>query len=312
MNIFTDTSKIDKYKKTVITIGTFDGIHKGHLNLLKTVVKRAKETNSRSFVITFDPHPRLIISPEAEIKILTTLNEKLQIFEETGIENVMVVNFNKEFSQMSYEEFISKFICDKIGVNHIVIGYDHRFGKNRDGNEIKLRKLGEVCGFEVATVASVKNGGEIVSSTKIRRALLEGRIEKANNLLAKKYSLTGIVIQGAQRGKLLGFPTANIKLEDENKLVPKRGVYVVSCRLESGYYYGIMNIGVRPTFEKSDEVIKEVHILNFSKKIYGKKIQVEFLRRLRDEKKYDSKEALVSQIKEDLQNSLKIINTLVN
>ncbi len=312
MNIYTDNSQIEKNKNTIITIGTFDGVHRGHRNILNLVVEKAKSFNGRSLVITFDPHPRTVVSKTADIGLLTGLDEKIEIFDEIGIENLLVVKFTKEFSQLSYEEFIEDWLIKKVGVKHIVIGYDHKFGKNRGGDEIKLRSSGNKFGFDVSTVSSISIGDETISSTKIRNSLLEGDLEKANNYLGRNYLISGKIVEGANRGKLIGFPTANINPDQKEKIVPKKGVYVVSAILDSTNYFGVMNIGVRPTFDNSQITVIEVHIFDFNRSIYGEKIKVKFLKRIRDEKKFESKEELIEQIKKDKKESIDFISTLVN
>ena len=311
MNLYTQDSNINKTKDTVITIGTFDGVHLGHQKILNHVLHLADEKKSRSFVITFEPHPRLVVSKNYDIKLLTTLDEKVKLFEKIGIDNLMVIKFTKEFSGLSSKEFVRNYICNKIGANHIVIGYDHKFGKNRDGDENKLRELGKQMDFDVTKVEPITAGDTIISSTKIRNLLSEGDIALANKFLGRAYTLSGKVVNGAGRGRSLGFPTANIKVENIHKLIPGNGVYAVSVWLNKEKFAGIMNIGLRPTFNQTPNVIIEVHILNFDKDIYNEDLQIEFLRRLRAEKKFSSKDELIWQINIDKKNALKIVNSYV-
>lgn len=312
MNIFTDISQIKREVNTVVTIGTFDGIHQGHLKILNTVRELAAENSGRNFVITFDPHPRKVVGNNSKIELLTTLDEKIKIFENAGIENLLIIKFTKDFSQTSYDDFIEEIICKQIGTNHIVIGYDHKFGKGRDGNEQKLNDLGESCGFKVSVVGPVSIGSEIISSTVIRKALLNGDLDKANTFLAANYSFSGKVVEGCKRGRTLGFPTANIDVFDKDKLIPANGVYLTKVYLEDAVKFGIMNIGVRPTFENELGIVLEVHLIDFSKFIYGENLKVEFLLRIRDEKKFESKEDLIYQINEDKNEALRLIDSLVN
>jgi riboflavin kinase/FMN adenylyltransferase len=244
------------------------------------------------------------------MKVLAPLNEKKVIFEKEGIDLLVVINFTKEFSQMTSDEFISKFIVQKINASHMVIGHDHKFGKDRLGDEQKLRDVGRLNNFDVTAVAPENLNDEIISSTKVRRALIEGDVEKANRMLGRKYSISGEIVFGAQRGRVLGFPTANIKLFEEKKALPANGVYVVDCFLDDKKYYGIMNIGYRPTFENKHELVLETHILNFNSDIYGRTLKIEFLKRLRDEKKFESRDALIHQIEYDKNVAQRIINSL--
>ncbi|MCX6174513.1 MAG: bifunctional riboflavin kinase/FAD synthetase [Ignavibacteriales bacterium] len=307
MKVYTDNSEIVKIKKAVITVGSFDGLHKGHIKIFEKVLELSNKNNGTSFVITFEPHPRSVISKDFDLKILTSLDEKKDVLEKIGIENLMVVNFTKEFSQLTSDKFIKQYIVDKIGSSQMVIGHDHKFGKDRLGDEKKLREVGKIYNLDVTTVPPEMLDGEIISSTKIRNALFAGDIEKAGLLLGRNYTLAGIIVKGMQRGRLLGFPTANIQPDDENKALPMNGVYIVKCLLENETHFGIMNIGYRPTFENKHEVVSEVHILNFDRDIYGKYFKVEFLKRLRNEKKFESKEDLIHQIEADKKEAQKFI-----
>ncbi len=311
MNIFDENSNIEKSKNTVVTIGTFDGVHRGHRKILDELIRISKEENSRNFVITFEPHPRTVVSRNFDIRLLTTLEEKKEIFRLYGIENLMIINFTKEFSKLTSEEFIRKFICNKIGARHVVIGYDHKFGRNRDGNESTLRNLGEKLGFDVTQVPPITENGVIISSTLIRNLLMDGKIEEANNYLGRNYSLSGKVVHGAGRGISLGFPTANLQPDSKQKLIPANGVYAVSVKLENKVYFGVMNIGFRPTFNQTPHAITEVHILDFNKNIYNENIEVQFVKRLRDEKKFGSKEQLVQQIENDIKRTKEIFKEKV-
>lgn len=308
MKIFSSDSEITKVNKPVVTVGSFDGLHIGHFEILNKVKQCAAEINGSTFVVTFDPHPRSVISKNFDLKILTSLTEKKEILDANGIDNLAVINFTDEFSKLTSEEFIKKYVVEKFGAAKMVIGYDHKFGRDRLGDVNKLREIGKVYGFEVCDVPPVTVETEIVSSTAIRNALAEGNIDKANLFLGRNYSLSGLVVIGAQRGRLLGFPTANIQLDDPSKAVPMKGVYFVACKVENENHFGIMNIGYRPTFENKHEMVLEVHILNFSRDIYGKEFKVSFLRRLREEKKFESKEALVHQIETDKKIALDLIN----
>lgn len=299
MKIYTDTSlKIDA-ENAVVTVGSFDGLHSGHFKILNEVKNAAIEKKGSSVVVTFEPHPRIVLSNDFNLKILTSLREKKEILQQAGIDNLMVINFTQEFSNLSSDEFIKKFIVDKIRACKMVIGHDHKFGHDRLGDVEKLSAVGKSYNFDVKAVSAESVNGEIISSTKIRTALSDGDLERATLFLGRNYTLAGEVVLGSQRGRTLGFPTANISLDETFKAIPKNGVYAVKCFLDDESFIGIMNIGYRPTFENKHELVLEVHLLNFDRDIYGKYLKVEFLRRLRDEKRFESKDALIQQIEID-------------
>lgn len=303
MRVYNELVSIEKNVNTIITIGTFDGVHLGHQEIFNVLINKSKNNGCGSFVITFEPHPRMVIQPNSNLKLLTTFEEKVKILEEMGIDNLLVIPFTKEFSQLTSEEFFRKYILDGLGVKKMVIGYDHHFGKGRDGDEQKIRELGALNNFEVQKTEAVTINDLIVSSSKIRNALLDGEVKLAAQMLGRNYSFSGLVVVGDKRGRELGFPTANIQLENESKLIPKNGVYAVKVFLEERIFNGVMNIGLRPTFKDTKIVLSEVHILNFNEDIYGKRISVEFIERIRDEKKFGSKEELIKQIEIDKQKT---------
>ncbi|MBU1099840.1 MAG: bifunctional riboflavin kinase/FAD synthetase [Bacteroidetes bacterium] len=309
MKIFTEFPEIDKDIKTVVTIGTFDGVHIGHSDLLRTVNTLSDNGKHKSVLVTFEPHPRTVVSEGYKIKILTTLEEKAEVLETYGIENIVVVNFTEKFSQLNAEEFIEKYLIQKLNPNHIVIGYDHKFGKDRKGDGAYLNSFSQKYNFTVTTVPAVKINSETVSSTKIRNALLAGDLENANFYLARPYSLAGVVVPGAQRGRDLGFPTANVKPVDENKLIPKDGVYIVECSLDGDKFNGVLNVGSRPTFGDSVETVIEVHLFELNRDLYQSRINVNFLSRIRDEIKFSSKEDLIKQIKKDIDEANEFLKT---
>ncbi len=311
MKIFYNIKEIDFDRNTVLTIGTFDGLHLGHKKILTELKYEAENEAARSFVITFDPHPRTIVG-SGDIKLLNTLVEKLQRFEETGVENVLIFNFDRDFSQIDYDTFIKNFIVDKIGVKKIIIGYDHKFGKNRAGDKFRLIELGKQYNFDVSVVEAVEKEGIVISSTTIRQSIDKGEVETAKNILGYEYEISGSVIDGIKRGRKIGFRTANIEVDYDKKLVPKIGVYIVKCVIDSNTHFGLMNIGTRPTFEESDEIKMEVHLFEFNNDIYSKNIKIHFLKRLRDEIKFASKEELIDQIKKDKEEANKFLANLVN
>ncbi|MDX1585413.1 MAG: bifunctional riboflavin kinase/FAD synthetase [Balneolaceae bacterium] len=285
---------------SVVTVGTFDGVHAGHRAIMDTVLQKADERDARSVIVTFDPHPREIINPgDAGIKLLTTLPERREILEELGIDRMVVIPFDRDFSLLSSKEFIRDIIYKKIGVSEFVIGYDHHFGKDREGSIETVERLGKELGFETYVVSKREVGAKTVSSTAIRKAISEeGDVEQAAEFLQRLYRLNGTVIHGDKRGKEIGYPTANIKPEDSRKIIPKDGVYAVSVRYEGKWYGGMMNIGTRPTFEEQNRTL-EVHLFDFEEEIYGKEVQVRFVKRIRDEKKFSGVEELVGQLQQD-------------
>jgi riboflavin kinase / FMN adenylyltransferase len=309
MTVYRNIDEIKRDEAAVISIGTFDGVHKAHRQIINKVLNLSRTNKLRSFLITFDPHPQEVLKNKSpEIKLLTTTREKLILFEELGIENVLVINFTREFSKTSAEDFYRKLVFAKIGLNHLVIGYDHVFGKNREGSFETLLNLGIELHFEIHRVEEIDVDGMAVSSTKIRHFLYEGNIEEANLLLGYEYSFEGIVSVGDNRGRTLGFPTINIKPLAVNKAMPKDGVYCVKVRCGNEWFYGMMNMGYRPTLTRGLTKVLEVNIFDFERDIYGKEVTVKFYKKLRDEKKFSSKEELVAQLNEDREQTLKYFN----
>ncbi|MDR8391548.1 bifunctional riboflavin kinase/FAD synthetase [Aliifodinibius sp. S!AR15-10] len=294
---------------SVVTVGTFDGVHKGHRVLMETVLKKAKKRDARSVIVTFDPHPRDIISPgEKGIKLLTTLQERREILEDIGIDRMVVIPFDRDFSLLSSEEFVEDIIYQKIGVGEFVIGYDHHFGRNREGTIETIENLGSELGFDAYVVSKQEVGDKTVSSTVIRNAINgDGDIELATELLGRYYMLNGTVVHGDKRGKEIGYPTANIMPEHPNKIIPKDGVYAVKVRVDGQWFNGMMNIGTRPTFEGEDKRTLEVNLFDFDDEIYGKSLQVRFVKRIRDERKFSGVDELVEQLREDEKQSLRIL-----
>ncbi|MEJ2104281.1 MAG: bifunctional riboflavin kinase/FAD synthetase [Ignavibacteriaceae bacterium] len=312
MKIIKDLKDIERDEKTVITLGTFDGLHLGHQQIVETLIKKSKQVNARNFLITFDPHPRKVVPGRNDVKLLSTLEEKISIFEKLGLENLFIVNFTDEFSKQTPEQFVEKYFVDGIGLEEIVIGYDHHFGKGRGGDFELLRKLGEKFNFSVTVVPEYMMDGETISSTKIRNALLEGDILRANKFLGRFYSFKGRVVKGDGRGKDLGFPTANLTIEDEDKLIPAKGIYAAQCITENEKYHGLLSLGNRPTFHEHGEIIPEFYIFDFDKNIYGKSLEVNLVERIRDEEKFNSVEELISQMKKDEETGKEILSKLIN
>ena len=295
---------------TVLTVGTFDGVHEGHKVLIKSVVERANEISARSVIVTFDPHPRDIINPGSDgIKLLSTLSERCELLADLGIDEMIVIPFDRDFSLLSSEEFIRDVIYKQIGVKEFIIGYDHQFGKDREGTIETVRSLGKELGFRANVITRQEVENQTVSSTSIRKALQEeGNVEKATKFLGRHYILHGTVVHGDKRGGTIGFPTANIHVDQTKKVVPRKGVYAVWIRVDGEYYPAMMNIGKRPTFEGEDLTV-EVHIFEFDQDIYGKEVQTQFVKRLRDEKKFSGIDELKNQLERDKSEAEKILKS---
>jgi riboflavin kinase / FMN adenylyltransferase len=300
-----------RIENSIVTVGTFDGVHAGHRVLVNTVLEKAGQKNGRSVIVTFDPHPRDIINPGKQgIKLLTTLKERCQLLSDIGIDEMIVIPFDRDFSLLSSEAFVRDIIWKKIGVSEFVIGYDHQFGKNREGTIETVQKLGREFGFDVHVVSKQEVGDKTVSSSAIRKALQDrGDVELAARLLERPYLLHGTVVHGDNRGKQIGFPTANIKPEHPNKVIPKNGVYAVRTLAGDRFYGGMMNIGVRPTFDGQKETL-EVHLFDFDMDIYGTTVQIHFIQRIRDEQQFGSVDQLVEQLHRDKKNSRDILNRI--
>lgn len=303
--------EVQRDPNSVITVGTFDGVHAGHRAIIDKVVAKAGERQARGIIVTFDPHPREIINPgDAGIKLLTTLPERCEILDELGIDMMVVIPFDRDFSLLSSEEFVRDIIYKKVGVSEFVIGYDHHFGRNREGSIDTVKRIGEKLGFDACVVSKQEVGNRTVSSTAIRKALSEeGDVEQAARFLQRPYRLNGMVVHGDKRGKEIGYPTANLKPEDKRKVIPANGVYAVKVRVEGEWYGGMMNIGVRPTFDGEEQTL-EVHLFDFSEDIYGKNVQVRFLERIRDEKKFSGVDELKARLDSDKEEALRILKEL--
>lgn len=293
--------------QTVVTIGTFDGVHLGHRKILERITNNAKNTGLKSTVLTFFPHPRMVLQKDVDIKLLNTLEEKKQILEGLGLDYLIIHPFTKQFSRLSAIDFVRDILVNNIKAKRIIIGYDHRFGRNRNANIKDLISFGNTFDFEVEEIPAQEIEDVSVSSTKIRKALLDGDVETANSYLSYAYMLTGIVKKGRGLGRDFGFPTANLHIPEEYKLIPKNGAYVVKSHLEGKDYFGMMNIGFNPTVDGSKKSI-EINFFEFDGNLYEKKIQVALLHRIRDEHKFNSIEELKEQLKKDKNHSLDLIS----
>ncbi len=301
MRIFNGLVGVEKIKKPVITIGTFDGVHLGHQKIIENLVQKANEVGGESVLMTFSPHPRMVLFPDSHnLQLIQTEEEKYKKLATTGIENCIIFPFTFEFSRLSAMEFVRDILVNKLNIHTIIIGYDHQFGRNREGNISYLQEVSSIYDFQAVEIPAREIDAVNVSSTKIRRAILEGEIELANQYLGNPYILTGKVIQGNQLGRTIGFPTANIQVNDSTKIIPGNGVYLVQVHYREFLLNGIMNIGVRPTVGESVENRIEIHIFDFNEDIYGQELQVLVIKKVRNEFKFDSVDQLASQIAEDV------------
>lgn len=291
---------------TVLTIGTFDGVHAGHQKIIERLVATARMSELESVILTFFPHPRMVLQKESEIKLINTIEERKQILERSGIDHLVVHPFTHHFSRLTALEFVRDILVNKLNAKKIIIGYDHRFGRNRTANIDTLKKYGKEFDFEVEEISQQEIEDVAVSSTKIRNALLEGRVEKANRYLQHLFTLTGIVVKGKGLGKKFGYPTANLRIEEEYKLIPKNGVYVVRATIDDIPYFGMMSIGTNPTVGGQNLTI-ETFFFVLNKDLYGMKLQIELLTRIRDEKKFDTVDALKIAMKQDEAFSIRYI-----
>jgi riboflavin kinase/FMN adenylyltransferase len=293
---------------SVVTIGTFDGVHVGHKKIINRLVNIAREEKLQAIVLTFFPHPRMVVQKDTSIKMINTIDEKSDLLESEGVDHLVVKKFTKAFSRLTAREYVRDILVNTLHVKHIIIGYDHHFGRNRTANIDDLKAFGDIYDFKVTEISAQDINEVTVSSTKIRKALNEGDIKSANAFLGYNFMLTGTVIKGKGLGKKIGFPTANIKIEESYKLIPKKGVYVVKSQIdENTTLYGMMNIGNNPTVNGTTQSI-EVNFFDFSKSIYDTQVKIEILERLRDEQKFNSVEDLKTQLGLDMKNSNQFLN----
>ena len=292
---------------TVATVGTFDGVHRGHWTVVSEICRRARSTGRHSVLVTFDPHPLRIVRPEHAPPALTTPVEKKEILAESGLDYAVFLSFTEALSHYQPRRFVEEVLVGRLRVEELVIGYDHGFGRDRSGDPETLRKIGEELGFVVDVVPPVSFGTEAVSSSRIRRMLSEGRVSEVIGPLGRPYSLRGTVVHGEGRGTKLGFPTANLAVDDPEKLVPLEGVYAVRAVLKSGSYIGALHVGPRPTFEDSPPSV-EVHLLDFDRKIYGEVVRIDFFERLRGVQSFSGVDALLDQILRDVEQARQVVS----
>nr|WP_315141492.1 bifunctional riboflavin kinase/FAD synthetase [uncultured Flavobacterium sp.] len=309
MKIFHSINDFSSPKKTILTLGTFDGVHIGHKKILEKITQNTENEKYESLVLTFFPHPRMILQEESAIKLLNTITEKIDLLEKTGIENLVIHPFDESFSRLTAEEFVREILVEQFHIQKIIIGHDHRFGRNRTANIDDLIDFGKKYGFEVEQISAQEINEISVSSTKIRNALEEGDIVLANKYLGYEYFLTGTIIKGKQLGRTIGFPTANLKIEENYKLIPRNGVYIVSSIINNKTVFGMMNIGFNPTINGENQTI-EIHFFDFEADLYHQKITVSLLHRIRSEQKFDSVVLLKEQLEKDQNYAKAFLNKL--
>lgn len=299
MRVHQSVEKYDhKEHLSVLTIGTFDGVHIGHQKIIERLNQVKSQDFERSMILTFYPHPRMVLDQSNDIKMLTTMEEKTYLLEKFGLDDLIIEPFTKEFSRLSALDFVRNILVSQLNIKKLVIGYDHHFGKNREGNFEQLSEYGELYDFQVEEISAQEIESVSVSSTKIRKAIENGDMEKANKYLGYNYLLTGEIITGQGIGRKINFPTVNLHIAEDYKLIPHKGVYIVRANFNEKSIFGIMNIGFRPTVGGKGQTI-EIHLLDFKEDLYGSNMQIEVLKRLRDEKKFESIQELAEQISKD-------------
>ncbi len=308
MKIYHSIEEFPSEINTIVTIGTFDGVHKGHKTIISRISKIAKKEGLESLLLTFYPHPRhVLFSDNQNLKLINTIEEKKKYLAMTDLQNLVIHKFTKDFSRTNSVNFIRDFLVNRLNMKYMVVGHDHHFGKNREGSLKNLQELSALYDFKLEQIQAQNVDGITISSTKIRNAIINGDFKKVNSFLCCNFSVTGVVVKGNGLGNNIGFPTANIAILNKHKILPKDGVYAVRCLVENVIYYGMLNIGFRPTIVDS-EYVMEVHIFDFNKNIYSQEIIVEFVERIRDEKKFKSLEKLQAQLLIDSNNCKKVLN----
>lgn len=307
MKVFYGTDALPQWHNVVLTIGTFDGVHQGHKSILQSVVQEAQAIDGTSILITFDPHPRKLIFPNESLKLLSTLEERLALVAEAGIDVTVVVPFTQQFAAQSAQDYIQDFLLRLFQPKLIVIGYDHHFGHDRTGDIQMLARYAADHHFEVKEISAQLIADAAVSSTQVRKALLAGAVDVAAAMLGKPYHINGKVVQGAQRGRTIGYPTANIQLPDADKLIPQMGVYAVQVYMNQLHCKGMLNLGVNPTVSDNQDLKIEVHIFDFAQELYGAEMDIYFVARIRDEMKFNSLDELKMQLALDKEKAIVLL-----
>ncbi len=294
----------DQIKDSVVTIGTFDGVHLGHQKIIKRLVAIAHAEQLQALVLTFFPHPRMVVQKDTSIKLINTIDEKADLIQDLGVDHLVIKAFTKDFSRLNSLEYVRDVLVNKLHVKHIIVGYDHHFGRNRTANIKDLKEFGAFYGFKVTEITAQEVGDVAVSSTKIRSALAEGSIKVANQFLGYNFMLNGTVVKGKGLGNTIQFPTANLQIEESYKLIPKKGVYLVQSIIDAKLVYGMLNIGTNPTVSDANEISVEVFFFDFNLTLYGTALNIQFLDRIRDEIKFSGLKALKVQLEQDQQAAL--------
>lgn len=308
MKVYRSIDEYNNTNRSAVTIGTFDGVHSGHKAIINQLKNAAEQINGESVVLTFFPHPRMVLYPDDnDLRLLNSIDERIEMLEKSDIDHLIIHPFSKEFSRLSSTEFVRDILVNQLKVSTLVIGYDHHFGRNREGSFKNLQELGPLYDFKVEEIAAQEIHQINISSTKIRSSLLNGEINAANQFLGYNYFIEGTVVEGNQKGREIGFPTANIKINEWYKLIPTQGVYAVKVRVDNNWHNGMLNIGFRPTLNETTETI-EVNIFNFNENIYTKDIRIEFYERIRDEQKFESFSDLKKQLEIDKEKTIQVLN----
>lgn len=307
MKIIQSITAFNSSEKTIVTIGTFDGIHIGHQKILKNLIRTANNEGKKSVLLTFFPHPRMVLQKENKILLLNTIKEKSGLLEKMGLDYLIIHPFSRDFSRLTALDFVRDILVNKLNTSRLIIGYDHHFGKNREGNIHQLKEYSLLYDFKVEEIPAQDIDDVSVSSTKIRTALKDGNLKTANNYLGYHYMLNGTVVSGKKLGGTIGFPTANIEIKEPYKLIPKTGVYIIRTYINTILYTGMMNIGFNPTVLGKHQTI-EAHLFDFNEDLYGKEIMIEFIYFLREEHKFKSIEELVIQLNIDKENAISYLS----
>lgn len=306
MKVYRSIEAYENTEKTAVTIGTFDGVHSGHQVIINQLKNAAKNINGESVLLTFFPHPRMVLYPDDnDLRLLNTIDERIKLLEQAGIDHLIIHPFSKEFSRLSSTEFVRDILVNQLNVETLVIGYDHHFGRNREGSFEHLQELAPLYNFKVEEIVAQAIQQVNISSTKIRNSLNKGEINAANQFLGYNYFIEGTVVEGNQKGREIGFPTANIKIDEWYKLIPAKGVYAVKAFIDNKAYEGMLNIGTRPTINGTSETI-EVNIFNFNENIYNKTLRIEFYQRIRNEQKFEQFSDLKTQLEIDREKAIQV------
>ena len=306
MKVYRSIEAYENTGRTAVTIGTFDGVHSGHQVIIDQLKNAAKKIGGESVLLTFFPHPRMVLYPDDnDLRLLNTINERIELLEKAGIDHLIIHPFSQEFSRLSSTEFVRDILVNQLNVATLVIGYDHHFGRNREGSFEDLQELAPLYDFKVEEIVAQAIQQVNISSTKIRATLNKGEINEAYQFLGYNYFIEGTVVEGNQKGREIGFPTANIKIDEWYKLIPAKGVYAVKVLIEGNYYVGMLNIGIRPTINGTNETI-EVNIFNFNENIYNKTVRIEFYQRIRNEQKFEQFSDLKTQLEIDKEKTIQV------